>query len=161
MSTVYLETTIPSYLSKAASTDQVFEVHRSLTWQWWKESRREYDCFVSEAVIKELSLGTPDAASRRLAFVSEIPILAVMPEIETMAREYLGALRLPDKAIIDAVHLSYVIRYRVDYLLTWNCKHLANGVVRRRLQEYNVPRGVHLPVIVTPEELLTSNMEEL
>jgi hypothetical protein len=88
--------------------------------------------------------------------VAELPILALTEEVESLAEEYLHKLRLPRGAQLDVVHLACAVFYEMDYLLTWNCTHLANGLVIKRLQKANAVLGRATPIIATPEELLTS-----
>jgi hypothetical protein len=112
--------------------------------------------YISQAVLDEISVGDPDAVSRRLALVARLPILALTEEVETLAREYLNKLGLPRGASLDLVHLASAVFYEMDYLLTWNCAHLANGLVIKRLQKVNTILGRPTPIIATPEELLES-----
>jgi hypothetical protein len=88
--------------------------------------------------------------------VAELPILALTQEVEFLAEEYLHKLGLPRGAQLDVVHLACAVFYKMDYLLTWNCTHLANGLVIKRLQRANAALGRPTPIIATPEELLTS-----
>ena len=122
--------------------------------EWWQHARTDYEIYISEAVLEEIGAGDPDASARRQAFVTGLPILALTDEVSELAREYQGGLGLPTGAQLDAVHLAYASAYEVDYLLTWNCKHLANGVVIKRLIGLNDAQGRRTPVIVTPEEML-------
>jgi hypothetical protein len=101
-------------------------------------------------------MGDPEAASRRLALVAGLPILALAEEVDILAEEYFHKLGLPRGAELDVVHLAYAVFYEVDYLLTWNCAHLANGLVIKRLQRINAGLGRPTPIIATPEEFLTS-----
>jgi len=152
--TLYLESTIPSYLAAKPSRDLIVASHQQITHEWWSSSRSRFDMYISEAVLDEAGRGDPDAASRRLEIVKNLPVLALTKEIESLALEYLDSLALPGRARLDVIHLACAVIYELDYLLTWNCAHLANGVVIRRLQDFNSPRGLAIPVIVTPEELL-------
>jgi len=106
--------------------------------------------------VDEISVGDPDAVSRRLAFVAKLPILGLTEEVEILAKQYLNKLGLPRGASLDVVHLANAVIYEMDYLLTWNCVHLANGLVIKRLQKVNAILGRLNPIIGTPEELLES-----
>lgn len=110
--------------------------------------------YISEAVLEEISAGDPDAVTRRRSFVDGLSILASTDDVADLAVEYESRLGLASVAPLDAVHLAYAAVYEMGYLLTWNCKHLANGVVIQRLQTVNLSLGRLTPVIVTPEELL-------
>jgi hypothetical protein len=152
--TLYLESTIPSYLTARPSRDLIVAAHQQITHEWWQQARRNFDIYVSEAVLDEISAGDPDAASRRLALTEGLPILALTEEVGSLAIEYQHGLGLPRSARLDVVHLACAVVYELDYLLTWNCAHLANGVVIHRLQKVNTVLGRATPVIITPEELL-------
>ena len=88
--------------------------------------------------------------------MAKIPILGLTEEIEILAKQYLNKLGLPRGARLDLVHLASAVVYEIDYLLTWNCAHLANGLVIKRLQKVNITLGRPTPIIATPEELLES-----
>lgn len=154
--TLYLESTIPSYLAAYPSRDLIVASHQQITHEWWQRARPNFEIYISQAVLDEISAGDPDATSRRLVLVEELPILALTEETETLAREYQDKLGLPQSAWLDVVHLACTVVYELNYLLTWNCTHLANGVIIQRLQGVNITLGRATPIIVTPEELLES-----
>ena len=153
---LYLESTIISYLAAHPSRDLIVAAHQQITHEWWGRARSRFSNYISQAVMDEISIGDPDAASRRLALVAGLPILALTEEVEFLAKEYLHKLGLPRGAELDVVHLACAVFFEVDYLLTWNCAHLANGLVIKRLQKVNATLGRPTPIIATPEELLTS-----
>jgi hypothetical protein len=153
---LYLESTIISYLAAYPSRDLIVAAHQQITHEWWDRARSKFSNYISQAVLDEITMGDPNAASRRLALVTGLPILALTEEVEVLAEEYLNKLGLPRGAQLDVVHLAYAVFYEVDYLLTWNCTHLANGLVIKRLQRTNAALGRPTPIIATPEELLTS-----
>ncbi len=152
--TLYLESTIPSYLAARPSRDLIVAAHQQITHEWWEYARPNFEIYISEAVFAEISAGDPEAASRRLSFVENFPVLALNHEIETLAGEYQHKLGLPLKARIDALHIACAVIYELEYLLTWNCTHIANGVMIKRLQNINTTINRITPIIVTPEELL-------
>jgi hypothetical protein len=152
--TLYLESTIPSYLAAYPSRDLIVAAHQHITQEWWNRARSSFDVYISQAVLDEISAGDPDAAARRLALVQELPLLALTDEVEVLAGEYQTRLALPRAAQLDVVHLACAVVYELDYLLTWNCAHLANGRVIQRLQAVNTNLGRVTPIIVTPEGLL-------
>lgn len=152
--TVYLETTIPSYLTARASRDLLIAGHQKVTGDWWRESRHAYDLLVSDVVVTEISQGDPAAANERLDKVRGLPQLVTTPVVRAVAEEYIKLLRLPPDAFPDAFHLALSVVNAVDYLLTWNCRHLANARVMRTITRENATRGLAVPLIVTPEELL-------
>jgi hypothetical protein len=153
---LYLESTIISYLAAFPSRDLIVAAHQQITHEWWDRARSRFSNYISQAVLDEIGIGDPGAASRRLALVTGLPILALTEEVELLAEEYLHKLGLPRGAQLDMVHLACAVFYEVDYLLTWNCAHLANGLVIKRLQRVNDAFGRATPIIATPEELLTS-----
>jgi hypothetical protein len=160
MPTVYLETTIPSYLAARPSRDLIMAAHQQITHEWWREAGGRFDVYISEAVLAEIRAGDPDAAARRLGIVDGLPILALNEDVRTLVRAYDQRLRLGERARADLPHLAFAVAYAMDYLVTWNCAHLANGEVIHRLREVNVGLQRSTPIIVTPEELLESPDEE-
>ena len=154
--TVYVETTIPSYLAARPSRDFIVLGHQEVTQAWWDVERVHYDLYISQLVLDEIGAGNPELATVRTALVQDLPILDLTHEIELLALEYVRELIFPQKATTDAYHLAFAVEYELDYLLTWNCAHLANGFTRLKLQKLHISRGKHLPVIVTPEELISS-----
>lgn len=151
---VYLETSIISYLCARPSRDLVVAARQQTTWQWWDTRRGDFDLYVSQAVLREIAAGNPEMASQRLKFVSGIPSLRVDDDAEELANALLTDGPLPARAADDAVHLAVAAVHGIDYLLTWNCRHLANAqmlVVVRRLLER---RGCHVPMVCVPDELL-------
>jgi hypothetical protein len=160
MPTVYLETTIPSYLVAYPSRDLIIAAHQQITHEWWREARQRFEMYISEAVLAEIRAGDPDAAARRLAIVDSLPILALNEDVRALVHAYDQRLRLGARARADLPHVAFAVAYAMDYLVTWNCAHLANGEVIRRLREVNVELQRPIPIIVTPEELLESPEEE-
>ena len=154
MATVYLETTIPSYLASFPSRDLVTAAHQQVTHDWWARAGANYELFVSEAVLEEIRAGDSSAAARRMELVRDLPILVLTERVRTLTRTYSARLALPPQAPTDVVHIAFAVAYEMDYIVTWNCKHIANGHVIRRLMETNRELSLPTPIIVTPEELL-------
>ncbi|MEO5334657.1 MAG: type II toxin-antitoxin system VapC family toxin [Magnetococcus sp. YQC-5] len=150
---LYLETSIVSYLAALPSRDLVVAAHQQITHEWWAE-RHRYELFVSELVIQEITMGDRDAAKRRLLLVDSIPVLAVDAEAVALSRQLQECAMLPAKANVDSLHISLAALQQVDYLLTWNCRHIANSRTRRAIDEILKIREMPSPAIVTPEELL-------
>ena len=151
---VYLETTIVSYLTARPMRTVVGAAHQQITLDWWEGRRHAFDLVVSEAVIREAERGDPDAAKRRLAALRGIPRLALTGEALRLAEGFMGRGLLPRKAAEDGLHIAVATVHKVDYLLTWNCAHIANPELQAKLAEYLVEREFFLPFICTPEELL-------
>ena len=152
--TLYLETTVPSYRTGRPSTDIILAGRQLLTHEWWNLHRHNYEVFVSELVLQESSRGDTDAAERRRAVLDEFSVLRVTGQSVDLAAEYLEALPLPATASADALHLALATTNGMDYLLTWNCRHIARGSVIRALPAVNAKFGYETPTICTPEELL-------
>lgn len=152
--TVYIETTIISYLTAHPSRDLIVAGHQQLTHEWWRKVRPKVQCFISEFVTQEARRGDQHAAQKRLEVIAGLPTLALNNDITELALEYLAAIKIPEKARTDAFHLAFPAWYKVDYLLTWNCRHIANGNVRKIAEAINLKNNIYTPVICTPEELM-------
>lgn len=116
--------------------------------------RPQVECFVSPFLIDEASRGDAAYAQKRLDEIVEFTVLDVNEEIEDLAQQYFAALQIPEKAKIDAFHLAVAAWHKMDYLLSWNCKHIASGRVQKMMQEINARLKVHTPIVCTPEELM-------
>jgi len=153
---VYLETTIPSYLVARPSRDIVLAGHQETTRVFWTERRQEFDLFISSYVIEESSSGEAEMAARRLDSLRGIPLLAETPEADLLALRLIAKLGLPQKAEADAYHIAIAAVHAMDFLLTWNCTHINNLNMFRRIEETCREAGFTPPVIGTPEELMYS-----
>jgi hypothetical protein len=153
--TVYVETTIPSYLTAWPSRDVVRAGEQQVTRDWWAR-RSEFELRVSSLVLLECSAGDADAAALRLAALDGVPVLAQAAEAETLAEALLREVPLPAKAGADALHIAVAAVNGVAYLLTWNCTHIANAALRPRIEAICRQMGYEPPVICTPTELLES-----
>jgi len=156
MQKVYIETTIPSYLAAKASRDLVIAAHQQITQDWWQTAHDRFELYISEAVLAEVRAGDPEAVERRLQIIESLPVLALNEDVRVLTRFYDRALGLSGKARADIPHLAYAVSYRMDYLVTWNCSHIANGEMIRRLLKANAELQRATPLIVTPEEVLES-----
>ena len=152
--TVYLETTVISYYTAKPSRDLIVAGHQQITTEWWEKSLPKFDCYISEFIIDEAERGDEEASKKRIDVVSQFPLLTVNDEIQKIAQTYFERLTIPEKARLDAAHLAIACYYKMDYLLSWNCKHIVSGKVRMKLQELNRIIQLHTPIICTPEELL-------
>jgi hypothetical protein len=151
---VYIETTIPSYLTARPSRDLLKQAHQQVTCLWWDEERANYDLFVSRVVLEEAARGDQLAAKRRLAALAEAEVLAAVTQIDDLAELYIQELQIPARASADALHLAYSVYYQMDFLITWNCTHLQNPVLINKVAAINLLRGLHMPAIATPEQML-------
>jgi len=153
MESVYIETTIPSYLTARRSHQEPMASHQRITQKWWALERMRFRLYSSIAVRAEVSKGDPKAAARRLKAMAGISELDVTAEVQPLADSIVHLLQLPPKAEMDAIHVAFAIVHRMDYLLTWNCTHLANATLQKALFEFCTYHHLHMPVISTPELL--------
>ena len=151
---VYLETTIVSYLTARPSRDLVLAAHQEVTRQWWEEQRGQFRLFVSQFVLDEAGDGDPMAAAERLKLLDGFPLLPLTDEVRDVATGLLDAGILPPKAQADAVHIAAATVHEMDVLLTWNCRHLANGVLLGSIGRHLRSEGYEVPIICTPDELI-------
>jgi hypothetical protein len=154
MPSVYLETTIPSYLAAHPSRDLIIAAHQQITHDWWRTAPDRFDLYISEAVLDEIQAGDPEAVARRLEIVEGLPILSFSDDVTSLVDAYEHRLAFVGRARADLVHIAFAVAYECDYLVTWNCRHIASGETIRRLARANADLGCFTPVIVTPEELL-------
>jgi hypothetical protein len=154
METVYIETTIVSYLVANPSRDPVTAWRQLLTQEWWIDQRPHFACVISPEVIAEAQEGDPRMAAKRTAALQGLPLISGGAESSKLAAELLEHGLFPSTARADANHLAAATCGAIDYLLTWNYRHLANAVVLRRLEKFLGGRGLHLPQVCTPEELM-------
>lgn len=154
MPTVYIETSIVSYLRQRPSSHIVMAARQVLTHQWWNEERASYELVTSQYVIDEASAGDPSLAAERLESLDGIPLLPLDPEIADIANEILGRAILPVTATVDALHIAMVAHHRIEYLLTWNCRHIANAKILPRIHEVLKDLAIPIPIICTPEEMV-------
>ena len=150
---VYIETTIVSYLVAKRSRDLIQSAHQEITRRWW-ERREQFDLYVSRAVAVEAGRGNPEAASRRLAALRGIPRLAAGARVIALAENLVRSGTLPTQARMDAIHVGVAAVNGIEYLLTWNLRHLANATIRGRIDQTVRTAGFVPPIICTPEELM-------
>ena len=150
---VYAETTFISYLAAKPSRDLIVAAHQQLTRDWWESRRDEFELFVSELVLLEASAGDPEAARRRMDEMSGIPVLALTEDARKLARELVKNGPIPRQAAADALHIAVAATHGMDYLITWNCRHIANAEKKEAIAARCLAMGYEPPVICTPEEL--------
>ncbi|MCY7274096.1 MAG: type II toxin-antitoxin system VapC family toxin [Phormidesmis sp. CAN_BIN44] len=152
--TVYIETSILGYLTARPSRDLVVAANIEITREWWDMRRSAFQLYSSQAVVKETSQGDTEIASRRLEIISNLALLDLNQSVLDLAEQFLEHSSLPAKADVDAVHIAAATVHGMDYLLTWNCKHIANAQIQRKLAEISLDVGYELPILCTPYELL-------
>jgi predicted nucleic acid-binding protein len=150
---LYVETTIPSFVVGGISPILATAAHQIVTRRWWEEEREKYRLFVSPVVEDEILQGKVQLAEQRIALLKGLQRLVVNRAITELAGKLHSYLQLPLAAETDALHLAIACHYQTDYLLTWNMKHLANARIRREIERFGNETGVLIPVICTPEEL--------
>lgn len=151
---VYLETTIPSFVAARRSRDIVVAGKQETTREWWNVRKKEFEVFVSPFVIEEAALGDPDSAARRMELIREVSVLGVDDQVTMIAEKLLRSGAIPERAATDASHIAVATRHGMDFLLTWNCAHIANAQILRSVQRVIEGIGMEMPVICTPDELM-------
>lgn len=154
MSTVYIETSVISYLVARPSRDLIVAAHQQLTTEWWQLTLPKLEGFISPVVLEEIARGDSEAAQRRLEVVESFEVLELVPEIKELADQYFQTIELPEKARADAYHLALSVWHGMDYLATWNCQHIAGARVKRIVEATNRALNLQTPIICTPEELM-------
>ena len=151
---VYLETTIPSLLTARASRDVLIAGQQQATRDWWDERRSHYQIFVSGLVLAESRRGDVSAAKARDAVLAGCKVLEYSTAAQDLARAILATHLLPAKAAVDAAHIAVAAVHGMDFLLTWNCRHIANAAIVDNVRAVCTDAGYHAPVICTPFELM-------
>lgn len=151
---VYIETTIPSYLAGRPSRDLVIAGNQELTREWWDGRREDFDLYVSQFVLDEANDGDADAARRRLDVLDGLAELEINDEAVRLAEKLVSEGIVPSKAATDAAHIAIAAVNEMDYLLTWNCRHIANAEIMKRIYSLCEGAGYSCPVLCTPAELM-------
>lgn len=154
METIYIETTVVSYLVANPSRDSILAAHQQLTRQWWQDERQRYQCVTSSEVLREASLGDAGMSRRRAEALAGLTVLKVEDSARELARAILANRLLPPAATSDAIHAAVAAQNRVNILLTWNCRHLANPHLLAKLRAFMAARGLFLPEVCTPIEIV-------
>jgi hypothetical protein len=154
MESVYLETTFISYLVARPSRDVIVAGHQQTTQEWWANRRDQFECSVSQVVIDEASVGDPAEVQKRLAIIGGLPALALTDEANALTKAIMASGILPPHVVRDAAHVAVAAVHAVDFLLTWNCKHLANAQIARRIAVVCEKLGRKMPITCTPDELM-------
>jgi hypothetical protein len=153
MPTVYIETTIPSFYFETRKS--AFAIAwRAATREWWDNHRRRYDLHTSRFVVEELSLAPREKSKKALGLIQNVDRLDEPAEIARIVRYYIDHRLMPSEAGGDAFHLALASLHSMDFLLTWNCQHLANANKIRHMRVLNTRLGLHVPVITTPFTLM-------
>ncbi|MBX3176254.1 MAG: type II toxin-antitoxin system VapC family toxin [Candidatus Hydrogenedentes bacterium] len=151
---MYLETSFLSYLAARPSRDIVVAGHQALTHEWWELHSSRFRVCISGFVLREARRGNPNAARARLERAAGLPLLEIDEETLRLSRRIIESGIISERAEMDAAHVAVAMRHAVEYVLTWNCKHIANAAIQRRLARLATEEGYELPTICTPIELL-------
>ena len=151
---LYLETTVPSYLTAWPSRDLIRAGHQQITREWWAHRRDNFDVFISQFVLDEAAAGDSAAAQDRLRALADFPLLDLTEEVGTLANGLVTSLALPAKVATDAAHIAIAAVHGMHFLLTWNCTHIANAEMAVAIGSCCREHGYVAPVICTPEELM-------
>ncbi len=150
---VYIETSVLSYLAARSSKNKIVSAHQTVTKEWWKTESIKYELYVSEIVLREAGKGDAQAAKKRLEYIADCSILPMKDEVLFLTENFLKLSSLPKKAAEDALHIAVATVHRVDYLLSWNCAHIANAAIQKELSKIAIRFGYELPILCTPLEL--------
>ncbi|MBI3048089.1 MAG: type II toxin-antitoxin system VapC family toxin [Acidobacteria bacterium] len=151
---VYIETTVISYLASRPSRDVIVAGRQQLTQAWWETRRSAFEIVISQVVLDEAGAGDPEAAHRRLALIEGLPLLDMTSAVETLAATLIEEVPLPAHAAADAAHIAVAAWHGVEFVLTWNVAHIANAVLRRRVEAVCRRHGHAAPILCTPDELM-------
>lgn len=150
---VYIETSVVSYLTARNTNDLRAMATRNATVDWWETQRQRFDLVISEFVIAEASFGSPEAAARRIAVIDGIMELQVTEDVRVLGKALIERHALPEKAEVDAYHVAVAAVNGIEFLLTWNCTHIANAQTRPKIEATCRALGYEPPIICTPDEL--------
>ncbi|MGR3301506.1 MAG: type II toxin-antitoxin system VapC family toxin [Candidatus Scalindua sp.] len=154
MESVYIESTVISYYTARRTRDLIAAAHQEITIEWWENALPNFEPFISQIVLDEIERGDSDAAKMRCETAKDFKLIEVTEETVNLAEIYFKVLEIPNKAKADAFHMAISVLGGVDYLVTWNCTHIASARVRKAIGNINEDRGFVTPVICTPEELM-------
>ncbi len=154
-SKVYIETSIPSFYNEDRTEPEVV-ARREWTKEWWDHQRDKYIVVTSPAVLDELgsSVYPQDKREKALNMINDLPLISIEPEIIEIVQVYIQHKVMPEDPVGDALHLALASYHKCDFLLTWNCKHLANANKYPHIRRVNTMLGLYVPLLVTPIELL-------
>ncbi len=150
---VYLETSVISYYAGRPSRDLVTTARQTITRDWWEEARGHFDTYISVLVLEEVKAGNPSAAEKRLEAIVGFPILEITGTAEDLAEKLVEEGHIPTDNVEDALHIALATVHGMDFLLTWNFRHINNAHMKSRIRTAVEAAGYECPVICSPEEL--------
>lgn len=151
---IYLENSVISYYTSRPASDPIARIHQDITKNWWPIATKKYDTFISQMVIDEAAQGDPNAVKKRLKEIKDFAVLEITEDIRNLSKIYEVELKIPPKSIGDTVHLAVACLNNIDYLVTWNCAHICNGEIIKKLTKLNKQLDIYMPIICTPEQLM-------
>lgn len=151
---IYVETTIPNFYYEARVEPEMV-ARKNWTREWWDNQRGHYQLVTSIAVIEELEQGDYPYKEQIIDMVKDIPLLDINMEIHDIVETYIKRKLMPADTWGDALHLALASFHGCDFLLTWNCKHLANANKFTHIRRLNTLLGLYVPALITPVELLS------
>lgn len=154
MHSVYIETTIVGHIAGRVQSDPLVAARQRLTRDWWRDEAPGYEVFISQVVLEECSQGDPLAAAERLEVVKGLDLLEASDEVDDLADALVSEKAVAASEPRDAFHIAIAAVNGVEYLLTWNCKHIANATLRGRIEKVCRDAGFEPAIICTPEELV-------
>ena len=158
--TAYIETSVVSYLTARPSRDVVVAAYQEVTREWWRDAATRFELVASALVIAEARVGDADAARARLEVLKGVAFLDATPDAEQLTQALLEFGAVPRQAAVDAAHIAIAVTNGVDYLVTWNFRHIANAAMRARIEYVCRRSGYEPPIICTPNELLETDHED-
>ena len=152
--TVYIESSVVSYLTAKPSRDLIVAAYQQITRDWWDLELKKHNCFISDFVLDEVSRGDSFAASERVRAIQNFIKLSLNQTVLELVKKYKIELGIPERSQLDLYHLAISVGNGMDYILSWNFKHIANAFIKEKLLEINSSLGLRTPMICTPEELI-------
>ncbi len=151
---VYIETSVISYLTANLNRDLIVAAHQQITHEWWENRRSAFQLYASQLVLTEAGKGDKNAAAKRLTVLKDIELLEFSKEAVQLADIFIRRDVVSEKMGADMLHIAVATVYGADYLLTWNCKHIANAEIFKKIAKVCIEEGYEMPTICTPEELM-------
>ncbi len=151
---VYIETSMVSYLTARPSNNLIMMANQEVTRKWWETRRSQFVLYISQVVLDEAAQGDSEMAAKRLEILQDIFVLELTENVQDLGLQFLTKSLSLAKASDDAIHIAAATVHGLDYMLTWNCKHIANAQIQRKLTEISTNFGYKLPTICTPYELM-------
>lgn len=157
---IYIETSVISFLAGRPSQNLLAAAWQSITTDWWEKRRGLFDLYASVLVLEEAGRGDKEAAQRRLKSLENILLLAMTDSVMELSRKLLEQEALPKKATGDALHIALASVHNIDYLMTWNCRHIDNAETKPIIRSVIISNGYFCPEICTPQELMGGGLDE-